>query len=150
MLRGISILMGVLMLVTISAASAAAGEKLDVVITTDDDGPSPADTGTFVTSGAAAAYLCASGTWGPGDGRGLHWISDDTFKVDIEKVYTCDDGSDRTFTLRLRATITPGVESVHPRWMVVDASGFDPAPKGSGEIVAGTDGEVFVGLMTFN
>lgn len=137
-----------LLLVAFAVAPASAGDKLGVSISTIDDPAPPASEGTFLVSGDAAGFLCDSGTWISTSTR-LWFISEDTFKIKAERKFTCDLGE--TFVLELKNTIVLGEGGIPGKgtWKLKESTGFDPAPKGKGEILVGDGGEVYEGLLMF-
>ena len=147
MRRTLTVLLAIPMLVAFSVAPAAAGEKLDVQISTVDSGESPSDSGTFTVAGEAARLLCASGTWQADAARFWNW-RDEGFKIRVDRVFTCGDGSERGFVLELRGTIVLGEGCVgNCIWKLKESTGFDPAPFGNGAIVGGEAGEGYAGLL---
>lgn len=121
-------------------------DKLDVTITTVDDAPL-IGTGTFAVTGDAAVHLCASGTFASGDAR-IWWQTDESFKIQLDRTFTCE-GTGQSFVLELSGTIVINVGNIKPAWKLKDSSGFDPAPKGKGDMQVGDFGETYVGILTF-
>jgi hypothetical protein len=98
-------------------------------------------------SGEGAALLCPAGTWEAREAR--IWSSSDTgFKIRVDRLFTCDNTGE-TFLLELRGTIVFGEGCAkNCTWKLKDSTGFDPAPKGQGDIVAlSALGESYVGSI---
>ncbi len=151
MKRTLSLLCTVILVSGLFMAPAAAGEKLEVEILGLSD-LSP--TGTFEVRGEAADYLCPAGTLESANTR-IQWLAEDTFKIWQDKVLTCD-GTEQVFVLELTNTIVIGEGGVPGKgtWKLKDSTGFDPAPKGKGEITVvesepGVFVEAYVGLVSF-
>lgn len=74
--------------------------------------------------------------------------TDNGFKIRVDRVSTCDTGE--TFVLELRGSIIFGEGCAQNcTWKLKDSTGFDPAPKGSGDIVSlpPFGGEDYVGSI---
>ncbi len=132
MKRIASLLCSVILFSGFFVAPAAAGEKLGVEILGAID---LSGTGTFEVRGEAAGFLCESGILESMNTR-IKWLADDTFKIWQDKVLTCD-GTAQVMVLELKATIVIGQGLIPGKgtWKLKDSTGFDPAPKGKGEIV---------------
>jgi hypothetical protein len=148
-----SVLVGVIVLAVsgLFVTPVAAGDKLEVEILGQSD-LSP--TGTFEVRGQAAEFLCPSGTLESANTR-IEWLSEDTFKIWQDKVLTCE-GTEQVFVLELKNTIVIGQGGIPGKgnWKLKDSTGFDPAPKGKGEIVVvesepGVLVEAYVGWVSF-
>ena len=121
------------------------GDKLDVSISAVGI---LVPAGTFTVEGEAAEYLCPGGTWEVGDQK--IWNESDTgFKIRQDNIFTCTSGE--IFVLELRNTIVLGEGGVPGKgtWKLKDSTGFDRAPMGKGQILAGEEGEIFEGLLQF-
>ena len=66
----------------------------------------------------------------------------------MDRTFTCD-GTGASFVLELRGTIVFGEGCAKScTWKLKDSTGLDPAPKGSGDIVALTPlGESYIGSI---
>jgi hypothetical protein len=130
------------------AAPAAAADKLPVEIL---GGTDLSGTGPFEVKGEGAALLCPLGTFEATNTR-IEWLTEDSFKIWQDNVFTCDD-TEQVFVLELKNTIVLGQGGLPGKgtWKLKTSVGFDPAPKGKGEIVTveSTSGprEAFVGLI---
>jgi hypothetical protein len=151
MKRTIFLLCAVILFSGLLVAPAAAGEKLEVEILGAMD---LSGTGAFEVQGEAAGFLCESGMLESANTR-IVWLADDTFKIWQDKVLTCD-GTAQVMVLELKATIVIGQGMIPGKgtWKLKDSTGFDPAPKGKGEIVfvGSTPDELreaYVGLLGF-
>jgi len=151
MRRTVALLCAVMLFSGLFVPSVAAGEKLEVLILGQMD-LSP--TGTFEVQGEATQFLCESGTLESANTR-IEWLSEDTFKIWQDKVLTCE-GTEQVFVLELKNTIVIGQGGIPGKgtWKLKDSTGFDPAPKGKGEIVVvGSTPtelrEAYVGLVSF-
>ncbi len=151
MKRTISLLCAAILFSGLFMAPVAARETLEVEILGQMD-LSP--TGTFEVHGEAADFLCLSGTLESANTR-IEWLTEDTFKIWQDKVLTCDDTA-QVFVLELKNTIVLGQGGIPGKgtWKLKDSTGFDPAPKGKGEIVvvASTPDELreaYVGSVSF-
>ncbi len=146
MKRSISLLSAMILFSGLFVTPVAAGDKLEVEILGQSD-LSP--TGTFEVRGEAAEFLCPSGTLESANTR-IEWLSEDTFKIWQDKVLTCD-GTEQVFVLELKNTIVIGQGGIPGKgtWKLKDTTGFDPAPKGKGEIVVLEMREAYVGLVSF-
>jgi hypothetical protein len=144
--RFFALLLALSMVPVLFAGPVAATDRLDIQIDTVDIPEPPASQGTFTVSGEGAALLCPSGTWESGEGR--FWDRDNGFKISVERTFTCD-GTGETFVLELTGTIVFGEGcSKNCTWKLKDSTGFDPAPKGRGDIVGLSPlGESYVGSI---
>lgn len=133
MRRTAALLSAVFVFSALLTAPVAAGEKLEIEIVGLMD-LSPA--GSFEVRGEAAPFLCESGTLESTNTR-IEWLTEDTFKIWQDKVLTCDV-TGQVMVLELQNTIVLGEGGVPGKgtWKLRDSTGFDPAPKGKGEIVA--------------
>lgn len=145
MRRFVVLLVSLMVVSALFAAPAAAGEKLDVTISTVQQ-PPLSGSGTFTVLGEGAEYLCDAGTFETVNVE-IWFLTEDKFKIRADNVFECDTGE--TFVLNLKNTIIIGQGGIPGagKWKLKDATGFDSAPRGKGAILAGELGEIFEGVL---
>lgn len=145
-----SLLLATLFFGVLAATPVEAGDKFEVVILGASD---LSGIGTFDIEGDAAPFLCESGTLESANTR-FEWLSEDSFKIWQDKVLTCDE-TGQVMVLELKNTIIIGQGDLGKgSWKLKDSTGFEPAPRGKGEIVvvtspSGEPREAYVGEVQF-